>query len=595
VSTGAPVSPASPTPPTTQPAPDTSLLERITPPWLHGYQRTWLSRDVIAGVTLAAVAIPETMGYTSIAQTPVVTGLYTVIFPTIVFALLGSSRLLVVGADSATAAILAAGLAGLGIAGLSPNSAEWLAWCSLVALVCGVLLVLARLLKLGFLGDFLSTSVLVGFLTGVGIQVLTGQIPDMLGIAKGSGNWFQQQWWTITHLTDANGWTVAFAVGALAIILGFKRFVPAVPGAVVAVILSIILSAGLDASAHGVAVVGAVSGGFPPIGLPEGITWSDIPKVLGIAFSCFVLIIAQSAATSRSFAAKHGQRVDVNRDLVGLSGASFAAGLSGTFVVNGSPTKTQILDEQKGRTQIANITMSVVVLIVVLFLTGLLTDMPKAVLAAIVFLIGVGLIDVTGLRRIKAARLSEFVIAAITAVVVFAVGVEQGIILAIVLSILEIIRRAYSPSDFVVAVDSEGEPVYTAAEAGRTSLPGLLVFRFDAELFYANANRFVDDIQALMSAAPENVRWLVLDCSAIDDVDYSAGVAMAGLIHSVHENDGVFALADVDPHLMSTLQNYGTMEEFDPAHVYPSVPDAVAAFRASDRSAPPEDGASRPR
>ena len=152
-----------------------------------------------------------------------------------------------------------------------------------------------------------------------------------------------------------------------------------------------------------------MQGGFPPIGLPEGITWSDVPKVLGIAFSCFVLIIAQSAATSRSFAMKHGQRVDVNRDLVGLSGANFAAGLTGTFVVNGSPTKTQILDEQKGRTQVANLTMSLVVLVVVLFLTGLLTDMPKAVLAAIVFLIGVGLIDVKGLQRIRAARFSEFV------------------------------------------------------------------------------------------------------------------------------------------------------------------------------------------
>ena len=246
------------------------MLERLSPPWLKGYQRSWLSRDVIAGVTLAAVAIPETMGYTSIAQTPVVTGLYTVIFPTIVFALLGSSRLLVVGADSATAAILAAGLAGLGIAGLSPNTAEWLAWTSLVALVCGGLLVLARLLKLGFLGDFLSASVLVGFLTGVGIQVLTGQIPDMLGIPKGSGSWFEQQWSTITHLTDANGWTVAFAAGTLAIILGSSASHP----------LCLVRSSrsssrsscrpALDASAHGVAVVGAVTAVSRPSGCRRG-------------------------------------------------------------------------------------------------------------------------------------------------------------------------------------------------------------------------------------------------------------------------------------------------------------------------------------
>jgi high affinity sulfate transporter 1 len=521
------------------------------------------------------------MGYTSIAQTPVVTGLYTVIFPTLAFALLGSSRLLVVGADSATAAILAAGLAGLGIAGLQPNSAEWLAWTSLVALVCGGLLILARLLRLGFLGDFLSASVLVGFLTGVGIQVFTGQIPDMLGIPKSTGNWFEQQWWTITHVTDANGWTVAFATGTLIIILCFKRFIPKVPGAVVAVILSIILSSLLDASSHGVAVVGSVQGGFPPIGLPEGITWSDIPKVLGIAFSCFVLIIAQSAATSRSFAMKHSQRVDVNRDIVGLSGANLAAGLTGTFVVNGSPTKTQILDEQQGRTQVANMTMSLVVLVVVLFLTGILTDMPKAVLAAIVFLIGIGLIDINGLRRIRAARLSEFVIAIATAIVVFAVGVEQGIILGLVLSILEIIRRAYTPKHFLVGLAREGETIYVNAMPGHESLPGLLVFRFDARLFFANANRFSDEVQRLLSAAPTKVRWLVLDCSSLDDVDYSASLTLAGLIHALHADGSVFALAGADPELLATLGKYGTLTDFDNTHIYPTVQAAVAAFRTS--------------
>jgi high affinity sulfate transporter 1 len=550
------------------------------PDSLRGYDRAWLSGDVIAGVTLAAVAIPETMGYTSIAQTPVVTGLYTVIFPTIAFALLGSSRLLVVGADSATAAILAAGLGLLGIAGLKPNTAEWLAWTSLVALVCGGLLILARVLRLGFLGDFLSASVLIGFLTGVGIQVASGQIPGMLGVPKGTGNWFQQQWSTITHVSDANGWTVAFAAGALIIIVGFKRFLPKVPGAVVAVILSIILSSSLDASSHGVGVIGAVQGGFPPIGLPDGITWGDIPKVIGIACSCFVLIIAQSAATSRSFAMKHSQRVDVNRDIVGLAGANLAAGLSGTFVVNGSPTKTQILDEQKGRTQVANMTMSLIVLVVVLFFTSVLPDMPTAVLAAIVFLIGIGLIDVDGLKRIRSARTSEFVVASITAVVVFALGVEQGIILAVVLSIVEVIRRAYSPRDFLVGVDKGGSPTYTAAEPGSQSLPGLLVFRYDAQLFYANASRFADDVQSLLAAAPTHVRWLVLDCSVLGDVDYSASVTLAGLIQAIHADGAVFALAEADPALLTSLRNYGTLADFDNQHIYPTVLDAVTAFRA---------------
>ena len=559
----------------------------LLPATLRGYQRAWLRSDIVAGVTLAAVAIAETMGYTSIAGTPIVTGIYTIIFPTVVFALLGSSRLLVVGADSATAAILAAGLAGLGVAGLTSGTAEWLAWTSLGALVCGAMLLVARVLELGFVGDFLSAAVLIGFLTGVGISVLTGQIPDMLGVPKSSGNWFEQQWGTITSIPDSSLPTVGFSALSLAIIIGFKRFLPVVPGAVVAVALSIIVSTAADSSSHGVAIVGSVTSGFPPIGLPEGITWSDVPKVLGISFSCFVLIIAQSAATSRSFAAKHGQRVDVNRDILGLSGASLAAGLSGTFVVNGSPTKTQILDDQKGKSQVANITMSVVALLFVLFATGLLTNMPLAVLASIVFMIGVSLIDVTGLQRIRSRRVSEFVIACLTGIVVFAVGVEQGIVLAVVLSILEIIRRAYRPRDFVIREDGGEAPTFVLATPGAQSLPGLIVFRFDAELFYANANRFSDDVRAVMEGAPDPVRWLVLDCSSIDDIDYSAGLAMSDLITYVHHRGAQFGLVRADESLIQTLRAYGVLDEFDQGHVFGTLDEAFAAYRATGPAAPP--------
>src|SRR4029450_5717843 len=244
----------------------------LTPQPLRGYQRAWLARDVIAGLTLSAVAIPEVMGYTSIAGTPIVTGLYTVIFPTLVFALLGSSRLLVVGADSATAAVLAAGLTGLGIAGVTPGSPDWLAFAGLAALVCGALLLVARLLRLGFIGDFLSASVLIGFLTGVGIQVLSGQIPELLGIAKGSGSWVEQQWHWITSLSSTSLTTFAFGLSTVVIILIFKRFLPVVPGAIVAVLLLTTISALTDARAHGVAVVGAVQGGFPPIRLASGVS-----------------------------------------------------------------------------------------------------------------------------------------------------------------------------------------------------------------------------------------------------------------------------------------------------------------------------------
>ena len=553
----------------------------VLPAWLRDYRRAWLARDVVAGVTLAAVAIPEVMGYTSISGTPIVTGIYTIIVPTLVFALLGSSRLLVVGADSATAAVLAAGLAALGVSGLQPNTAEWVAWSGLVALECAALLLLARLLRLGFIGDFLSAPVLIGFLTGVGIQVLTGQLPAMLGVPKGSGSWFEQQWHLVQSLPDLNAATLAFALGTVMCIYGFGRWVPAVPGAVVAVALAIVVSALTEASTHGVAVVGAVTGGLPPFGLPSGVTWDDVPRAAPIAFACFVLIVAQSAATSRSFAARHGQRVDINRDLVGLGGANLAAGLTGTFVVNGSPTKTEILDDQKGRTQLANVTMALTALAFLLVAVSLISPMPEAVLAAIVFVVGVRLIDVRGLRRIRERRFSEFVIALITGVVVFGVGVEQGIILALVLSLLEIVRRAYRPTDFVIGKGKRGQRVYEPAVPGAQSLPGLVVFRFDAQLFYANANRFVDDVKAVFEGAPDPVRWLVLDCSAIDDIDYSAGIALADLIEFVHQSGAHFGIVRADARLLSTLRTYGVLDRFSGDRVFPGL---GALFEAYERT-----------
>jgi high affinity sulfate transporter 1 len=557
-----------------------SFGRNFAPLALRGYQKSWLVADIVAGTTLSAVAIPEVMGYTSIAQTPVATGLYTVIFPTAIFALLGASRLLVVGADSATAAILSAGLGTAAIAGVTPNSEQWVAYTSFIALICGALLVLARVFRLGFLGDFLSTSVLIGFLTGVGVQVATGQLPDMLGIPKGSGGWLEQQWHLLSSLSDSSATTLAFAVATLVIIVAFKRFAPKVPGAIVAVVLLIVVSAASDASTHGVTVVGSVDKGFPPIGLPDGIDLDNWETCTAIAFSCVILIIAQSAATSRSFAMKHGQSVDVNRDIVGLAGANFTAGLSGTFVVNGSPTKTQILDSQNGRTQVANLTMSAIVLLVALFFTTALTDMPKAVLGAIVFLIGLDLIDVAGLRRIARRRRSEFVIAVMTAVVVCTVGIEQGIVLAIVVSIIEVIRRQYEPRDFVLADSTTGQQRYQKAAPGNQTEPGLIVFRYDAPLFYANANRFVDDVESLIDTAPDPVRWLILDAGGLDDIDYSAGVALAGLLDYLDAHQITLAMARVDPWLLDTLRAYDLLDRIHPGHLYDTLEEAIETFRS---------------
>ncbi len=559
----------------------TITRDSLVPESLRGYQRSWLTTDLVAGATLAAVAIPECMGYSSIAQVPVIAGLYTIIFPAIIFALLGASKLLVVGADSATAAVLSAGVAALGIAGLTPQTNEWLAYCGAIALITGALLLVARLLRLGFIGDFLPASVLNGFLAGVGVQVLTGQLPAMLGITKEHGSWLVQQWHTMTSLGSVHWQTAAFAVGTLVIIVGLKRLLPRVPGALVAVVLSIVVATVTDASAHGVAVVGSVPGGLPPFGIPQGVQLSsNLGAISTIAFSCLVLIVAQSAATSRSFAMKRGDMADVNRDIIGLGAANITAALTGTFVVNGSPTKTQILDGQKGKTQVAHLTMAAIALMVVLFFTGLLTNMPHATLGAIVFLIGIDLIDVAGLKRIRSQRMDEFVIALITAAVVCAVGVEQGILLAIVVSLGELVRRQYRPKDYLITLGEDGKIAYIAATPGMQSAPGLLVFRYDAELFYANASRFVDDIHVLIEAAPDPVRWLILEAGSLTDIDYSAGLTLEGLLDFTDARGITVALARADVSLIETLDKYGLTKRITKDHIYSKLSEAHAAFLA---------------
>ena len=422
-----------------------SILDGIRP-----YQRSWLRTDIIAGITLAALAIPEVMGYTKIAGMPVITGLYTILLPIAAFALLGSSRHLVVGADSATAAIMFAGIASLGISGLEPETPQWVALAGLSALLAGGLLWLARVARLGFLADFLSRTVLVGFLTGVGVQVAAGQVGGMLGIPKQtsglpflSGD-LVEFFKTLGHVGQASWQTALVSASVLAVLIIFGRWIKAIPGGLVAVVGAIVASWALDLQSHGVSILGPVPSGLPSIGLPSGLTWHDVTGLLPVAVSMFLVILAQSAATSRAYAVKYNERFQENTDLIGLGLANITAGLSGTFAVNGSPTKTEMVDEAKSHTQVAQLTTAVVVAVVLLFLTRPLEYLPNAVLSSVVFLIGVKLIAIKGMRTIYGLTRDEFWVALLTAVVVIAVGVEQGIILAILLSLILCNLLAYA-------------------------------------------------------------------------------------------------------------------------------------------------------
>ena len=542
---------------------------------LRPFSRAGAMRDVLAGVTLASMNIPQVLGYTRIAGTPVVTGLYTVLLPLIAFAAFGSSRHLVVAADSATAAIFSSSLSTMAPA----SSEKYMALVGMAALLTAGFLLLARILKLGFLADFLSRTVLVGFLTGVGIQVGIAMLGDMLGVAIQSHRTLVQAWEALRGLPRLDIPTAALSALVAGSILVGHRLAPRLPVALFAVVGTIAASAAFDFAEHGIAIIGPVPGGLPSIAFPA-VTISETLALVPVAASCFVVIIAQSAATARVFALRYRERVDEDADILGLSAANAAAAVSGAFVVNGSPTQTAMADRAGARSQLAQLVFAGVVLLVLLALTGPLQYLPRCVLAAIVFTIAVGMIDAKGLRDIRRESWGEFILAVGTAAVVVTIGVEEGIVLAIVFSLFRHVRHSYRPHTVVLAFDATGQRIPVPATPGMQTEPGLIVYRFGADLFYANDHRFTDDVRALVAQAPTPVRWFVVDAEAITDLDYSAARSIRELLDDLAGQKVGMMFARVSPYLRSDMDRHGVTAALGETRVFTTLHEAIAAARS---------------
>jgi high affinity sulfate transporter 1 len=540
-----------------------------------------LVSDILAGVTLAALGIPEVMGYTKISGTPIVTGLYTLLLPVIAFALLGGSRHLVVAADSATAAILASILVGVAALG----SPEYVGATSLVALVVAGMLVLARVFKLGFLADFLSRSALIGFLTGVGIQVAGGELAGLVGLPKVGHGALEQIVSAISRMGSAHLATAAISAAVLSVIVSVGQFAPRLPGALIAVIGAIAASVMFNFDTRGIATIGSVPGGLPSLALPAA-NANELHLVLVCAASCFLVIVAQSAATSRAYAMRYEEKFFENYDLVGLAAANAAAGLSGTFVVNGSPTKTEMVDEAGGRSQLAHLTTAAVVLIVLLFLTRPLSFLPNAVLSAIVFMIGVKLIDVKGMRELFRLQRDEFWIALLTAATVVVFTVMYGIAVAVTLSLIDHVRHVYRPRTRVLVKDSEARWCAVPAAPDQLAAPGLVVYRFEASLFYANASFFAEEILGLVTTAQKPIHGLVLDVTGIDNVDYTAAKMLLQVRSELNKRGIAVVSAAISTDTIDNLRRYGLAGDDVDKRVFPTIDDAIAALGARNVDRP---------
>jgi sulfate permease, SulP family len=533
-----------------------------------------IPKNILAGVTLAAMNIPQALGYTRIAGTPVVTGLYTLLLPLVAFAIFGSSRYLVVAADSATAAILAAGLAGMA----PMASPRYVALASLVALLTGGCLLVARLLKLGFLADFLSQTVLVGFLTGVGFQVGIAVIGEMLGVEVHSNRTVGQLAEVIRGLPGVSLPSLCISAAVVGCILLSTRFAPRLPGPLIVVVSAIVASRALDFAGHGIKVIGPVPGGLPALSLPN-VSWREVETLFPVVASCFIMIVAQSAATARAYTVRHPQKFDENADLVGLALANLGAAFSGTFVVDGSPTQTAMVERSGGDSQLAHLSTASAVALVLLFLTAPLQYLPQSVLGAVVFTIAIRLIDLRGLRAIRRESPGEYVLAVTTTAIVVLLGVEQGILLAMTLSLLRIVQHSYHPHTSVLVRDEKGEWRLRPVAPGAVTEPGLVIYRFGAPLFYANANRCSEEIHILVGHGVPAVRWLLVDAGPITHLDYTAARILRRLQDDLAARGVVLAFAHVQPDLRADLDRHHLTEAIGADRLFDTLHEALLSFK----------------
>lgn len=533
-----------------------------------------LTSEIIAGLILAAVSIPAVMGYAKIAGMPIMAGLHTILIPIAVFAIFCSSRHLVVGADSASAAILAGILLPLAAA----KSPEYVGLVSTVAILCGFLLIIARIFKLSFIADFMSRTVLVGFLTGVGIQIAISQLPDMFGITgQISENTIIKLAYFFTHLHEISILTLLISAILVITILVIKYISPKIPGELIVIIGAIGASSLFNLQNLDISTIGNLEGGLPSFILPI-FNIADIPAILVAAGACFLVIIAQSTATSRAYALQYGEDVDGDKDILGLALANGSAGLTGSLIVNGSPPRTEILSNAGGRTQLPSIITAIIVLFVILFFTQPISLLPSAALASIVFLIGISLIDIKGLRDIRNKIRSEYYLAILTAVTVIIFGVMWGIIISVLLSMILHLSHSYTPINSILIKNENDKWVFVRRKYGLSTKDGIIIYRFNRDLYYANSDRLHDEALKLVKKADNQIKWFVLDCGGFESIDYTAAKMLKGLHDDLAKKNIKLVLTMVLPPLKHRLDELGLTEVIGSENFFKNKYAALEAF-----------------
>lgn len=561
-------------------------MERLVPALAtaRGYQRAWLRGDVVAGITVAAYLVPQCMAYGELAGLPAVVGLWAILPALAIYAVLGSSRQLSVGPESTTAVMTATALAPLAL----DDATAYAAMAATLALLVGAACLIAFCFRLGFLADLLSKPILVGYLAGVALIMIAGQLGRVTGVPVDGTTFTAQVGSFVANLTELDGPTTTLAAGVLAFLVLAQRFAPRLPGPLLAVLASTLVVALFRLTDDGIAVVGTIPAGLPAPRLPD-VSWDDLAGLVGPALGIALVGYSDNVLTGRAFAARRGEVIDANQELLALGAANAGAGLFQGFPVSSSGSRTVLGDAVGSRTQLAGLISLVTVVLVLLFLRPLLAEFPTAALGAIIVYAATRLIDLGGLRRLWRFRRSELLLALATTAGVLAVDILYGVLVAIALSMLDLLRRVARPHDAVLGrVPGLGSLHDIDDYPEAQTVPGLMIYRYDAPLFFANAEDFRQRALAAIEASPEPVEWFVLNVEANVEVDITGADALEALRAELARRGIRLGLARLKKDLRDDLAPSGVLERIGEDMIFPSLPDVLDAF--ARRGRPPASG-----
>lgn len=551
--------------------------------WLPTYQIANLQTDLIAGATIWGVGVPTAMAYAGIAGVPPEAGLYSALLAFLAYSIFSTSRHVKVSASSTMAVMSAAVVAPIALG----DAATYWTLTAGLALVVGIMLLVAGVVRLGFIADFLSKPVVTGFVFGLALVILVGQLPKLFGISVGTGNVFQQFFELLTELNQTNPYTLAVGAGSLALILLLKRYVPRVPPGLVALAVGIVISALFQLNArYGVSIVGEIPTGLPHFGLP-GITLFQLPFLIAGAGGIVFLALGESLGSARSFASRHHYTIDADQELIALGMANVGTGLSQGMTVDASLSISATADSAGAKTQLAGLVTAGLVLVTILFIAPLFTNLPNAVLGAIVISSVIGLMDMGELRRYLAGRRTDFFLALVALFGVILSDVLTGLAIAVLLSLLIVLYRASRPSIAVLARvpgqhaaygDMQRHPEYQ-------EIPGLILFRPNAPLFFANANVADKEIRASIAARPVPPRAILIDLGATSDLDIASNDMLMELVSDLRAKEIEVLLAQVRGSVRDRMRRTGLMQVVGEDHIFFSVEGAVHDYLEADSAA----------